>query len=193
MLATVTFLRDQVYRSHGASIAQSPDVEYLEAVYKLFLALDGVLANFDAGVRALTGKDPEHLPPYVMWPRLARTDGFYEHLDWMPDGRALWDALKTFEPVILTGLPRGAWAEPQKRAWCARELGADVQVITCMTRDKHREARSVTPEGVTPVLVDDRDRIRSDWESMGGVFVLHRSASRSLEDLASVYPELRHD
>lgn len=37
-----------------------------------------------------------------------------EHLDWMPDGRELWDGVAHLQPTILTGLPMGNWAEPQK-------------------------------------------------------------------------------
>jgi hypothetical protein len=36
------------------------------------------------------------------------------NLPWMPDGRNLWDHIKEFEPVILTGIPRGNWASSQK-------------------------------------------------------------------------------
>lgn len=37
-----------------------------------------------------------------------------EHLDWMPDGRELWEGVEQLHPTILTGLPMGTWAEPQK-------------------------------------------------------------------------------
>lgn len=37
-----------------------------------------------------------------------------EYLDWMEDGRDLWDGVRDLQPTILTGLPMGDWAEPQK-------------------------------------------------------------------------------
>ena len=43
---------------------------------KLFLDLDGVLADFDRGVRAVTGKRPEALSVKAMWRALARGAGF---------------------------------------------------------------------------------------------------------------------
>ena len=161
-------------------------------MYALFVDLDGVLADFDGGVRAVTGRLPADQPIGSMWARLARAVGFYEHLDWMPDGRRLWEAVRPLEPVILTGLPRGAWAEPQKRAWCRRELGAGVEVITCMSRDKARVAREITSPGVVPVLVDDRESQREAWESMGGVFVHHRDAGTTIDALYRIpLPVLR--
>ncbi|MFW5683966.1 MAG: hypothetical protein ACOC1I_03870 [Spirochaetota bacterium] len=155
-------------------------------MYKIFVDLDGVLVDFEAGVKDVTGHRPDSLSARVMWGRLARTPGFYEHLDWTPDGRRLWRAVRPLDPVILTGLPLGSWAEPQKRAWCARELGADVPVITCMSRNKARRAREATPAEARPVLVDDREWLRESWEAMGGLFVHHTSAARSIEALESL-------
>lgn len=158
----------------------------MSANYVLFIDLDGVLADFDSGVQAVTGKLPSEMSPKQMWPRLARTQGFYADLDWMPDGRELWDYVVTRDPIVLTGLPLGKWAEPQKLAWCRRELGADVEVITCMTRQKPKIARDRVGADATPVLVDDRDKIRRAWEEMGGIFVHHTSARESIAELADL-------
>ncbi len=152
-------------------------------MYKLFVDLDGVLADFDRGVLDLTGSLPADLHPKRMWPRIARANGFYEHLNWMQDGRVLWNAVRERDPVILTGLPMGSWAEPQKRAWCARELGTDIPVITCMSRQKAQKAAETTPAGTTMVLIDDREKLREPWEAAGGMFILHRSAESSIAEL----------
>ncbi|MFW5801966.1 MAG: hypothetical protein ACOCVC_08015 [Spirochaeta sp.] len=151
--------------------------------YKLFLDLDGVLADFDHAVFALFGESPESIHPARMWSRLAKTPDFYAHLLWMEDGRILWDAVSHLQPTILTGLPRGTWAESQKREWCARELGPEVPVITCMSRDKHLQAAETRSNGLTPVLVDERGSLAEKWESAGGIFIHHRSARESIEEL----------
>ncbi|MFP4114862.1 MAG: hypothetical protein ACOC1I_03285 [Spirochaetota bacterium] len=155
-------------------------------MYRLFVDLDGVLVDFESGVKRVTGRLPHEQTQRSMWSQLARTDGFYEHLDWTRDGRELWEALKEHEPTILTGLPLGRWAEPQKRAWCARELGPGVPVITCMSRNKAKRAREVTPPDATPVLVDDREWLRDRWEEMGGVFVHHTDAASSIERVNAI-------
>ena len=152
----------------------------------LFVDLDGVLADFDRGVQALTGRFPSEQPPGVMWPILARSGHFYAELEWMPDGKELWASVKPFAPLVLTGLPRGRWAEPQKREWCRRELGPDVEVITCLSREKAIRARERTPEGITPVLIDDRGSLREAWEAMGGVFIHHESAEGSIQELRAI-------
>lgn len=156
--------------------------------YVLFLDLDGVMADFDRGVKELFGVHPKDLEPKVMWPRLARTPGFYDSLPWIEDGRKLWEACRGAKPVILTGLPIGKWAEGQKRSWCTRELGPEVPVLTGFSRHKPRLARQWLEEHhrdrePTMVLVDDRDKIRSDWEDAGGIFIHHMSSAQSLAQL----------
>jgi len=154
--------------------------------YRLFLDLDGVLADFDTGVVRATGKLPAQLGDQVMWPLLARTPGFYDTLPWTVDGAVLWEFSKPWKPTILTGLPRGNWAERQKRSWCARELGAGVEVVCCLSREKAKVAASVLEEGQRMVLVDDRLKLKAPWEDAGGEFVLHISAASSIEALRNL-------
>jgi hypothetical protein len=158
--------------------------------YRIFVDLDGVLSDFDTAVKDLTGHFPWELPDSRMWPRLAKTPEFYTNLPWMPDGYELWSYIRGYLPVVLTGVPRGKWAEQQKRDWCARELGEDVPVITCFSRQKPEKAwEHLAEEGdtrATPVLIDDRERIREAWEAGGGVFIHHRSAGSSIEELQAL-------
>lgn len=153
---------------------------FMNTRYRLFLDLDGVLADFDQGVVTATGQTPSDLGDRRMWPLLARTPGFYEHLPWTHDGRELWEFCRPHHPVIVTGVPLGRWAEPQKRAWCSRELGPDVPVICCLSREKGRHAAEWLEPGEVMVLVDDRLKIQAAWEEAGGRFILHTSTAQSL-------------
>lgn len=36
------------------------------------------------------------------------------NMEWMPDGQELWEGIVHLQPTVLTGLPWGNWAEPQK-------------------------------------------------------------------------------
>ena len=162
-------------------------------MHHLFLDLDGVMADFDEGVRRVTGRPPSALSPRQLWGSLARAEGFFDQLPWTSDGRQLWEATQHLRPTILTGLPMGKWAEPQKRAWCARNLGPEVEVITCLARHKPTRAQEwcarhfkETGERLTAVLVDDRPKYKEGWEEAGGVFVTHTSAERSIEALKAL-------
>jgi hypothetical protein len=146
----------------------------------LFLDLDGVLADFDRGVKAMTGKRPEQLPLKQMWRALAKAPDFYGTLEMMHDAELLWAFCRPYDPTILTGLPLGAWAPEQKRRWVARMLGPEVRVITCMSRDKHKFS------GPGHVLVDDRASTRESWERAGGTFILHIGAKQSIRELKAL-------
>ena len=156
---------------------------------KLFLDCDGVLADFDAGARsALGGMTPkqfeERYSKGAFWKRLATTPDFYGTLPLMPDAQILFDSVEHLRPTILTGLPIGTWAAPQKVAWAERHFPG-TPIITCMARDK---VRYMEPGDV---LVDDREDHRSKWEDAGGVFIHHRDARSSLTRLAATFPSIK--
>ena len=166
------------FRSSAAATAATGDAATTPS-RRVFCDLDGVLCDFEAGVVKTTGlRVEEFMSIGTMWSELARAEpGFYSSLDWMSDGRDLWAAIAVLEPTILTGLPRGKWASPQKITWCARELGPDVPVITCMARDKHKHG------GAGDVLIDDRIKAKEPWEDMGGLFVHHQTTEQTLREL----------
>ena len=128
--------RDEGQPNMYADVRIEPKSAKLKA--RLFVDLDGVLADFEHGVQKLTGRLPDQLPPATMWAKLqAAKPGFFTTLRWTQDcGEHLWQALSPLNPQILTGLPRGNWAEGQKRDWCRQKLGASVIVHCCMSKKK---------------------------------------------------------
>lgn len=155
---------------------------------KLFLDCDGVLADFDAGARIALGglttaQFEERHGKREFWKRLANTPDFYNTLPLMPDAQRLFDAVAHLRPTILTGLPLGNWAAPQKVAWAERHFPG-TPIITCMARDKVRHMQT------GDVLVDDRADHRARWEDAGGIFIIHENAERSLAALRSMFPSI---
>lgn len=142
----------------------------------VFCDLDGVLANFEQGVFNKFKKLPDELKPGLMWGVINKSNTFFDALPWMPRGRQLWEAIKQYDPIILTGIPNGLTpkarsdcvsAAEQKRRWCARELGPDYHVITCSTKDKPKYCISGS------LLIDDRTDNLNAWNKMGGKFILY--------------------
>jgi hypothetical protein len=110
---------------------------------QLYLDCDGVLADFEGAATKLLGLPPRAfekrhgLPTF--WKRLAAHPDFYGSLPLMPDAMRLFDAVRHLDPIILTGLPRGNWAAPQKVRWAAEHFPA-TRIITCLAADKRRHA-----------------------------------------------------
>lgn len=170
----------------GPMVANEPSPDGARAGHRqLFLDCDGVLADFDAGARAVLGMSPkafqERYGPGRFWKQLAAAPDFYGSLPLMPDASELFDAVRHLRPIILTGLPRGGWAAEQKVRWAARHFPG-TPIITTMARDKRDHAAP------GDVLVDDTLTHRERWEEVGGVFVHHTSAATTLGELAAYFP-----
>jgi len=152
---------------------------------RLFLDCDGVLADFDLAARQLLRMTPkQYITTHgrgAFWSKLAKAKNFYGSLPEMPDARRLFDAVKHLDPTILTGLPLGKWAAPQKIEWAAEHFPG-VPIITCMAADKHKHMHP------GDVLVDDREKHRAAYEAAGVVFVHHKNAEDSLRQLAEIFP-----
>jgi hypothetical protein len=157
-------------------------------VRRLFLDCDGVLADFDRAATDLLGMPPDRFQKRFgnreFWKRIQRAPDFYGTLPQMPDAQLLFDAVKHLKPTILTGLPLGNWAAPQKVRWAAEHFPG-VPIITCMARDKHRHMHD------GDVLVDDRETHRAAYEQAGMIFVHHTSAADSIEQLTGIFPSVK--
>jgi len=139
---------------------------------KLFIDLDGTLADFDSGYESLTGVHPrkhaEHLGD-VDWKVIKAMPKFFYYLSPLPHAQTFFYNLRHFgfSPTVLTGCPKEMPdAAEQKRAWVAKWLGADVPVITCRSRDKCHHLVNAGD-----ILVDDWERYRHLWEALGGHWI----------------------
>jgi len=151
---------------------------------QLFLDMDGVLADFDAGACAALETTNSYKWEWIhgseaFWGRLNANPNFFADLPPMADALHLFGNVRHLNPMILTALPKKDATDVagQKRSWIAKYLGDNVPVITCLTSEK--------PDYCVPgdILIDDRSVNQSAWTESGGRFVLHTDAKSSLERL----------
>lgn len=154
----------------------------MTAVPRLFLDMDGVLADFDAGYARAFGRRPDKAADDVDWDAVGRTAGFYASLPPMPDLDVLWAYAAPLEPIVLTGIPSNVpEALDNKKAWVRRILGDEVPVIGCRSSEK------ATYGHPGDVLVDDWEKYRHLWVQMGGVWIAHRSAAETVAQLRKIF------
>ena len=157
---------------------------------QLYLDCDGVLADFDRGATQLLGMPPRIYEKRhgiaAFWRELARHPDFYGSLPLMSDALILFDGVRHLDPIILTGLPRGRWAAPQKVRWAAQHFPG-TRILTVMAVNKRNHAQ----EG--DILVDDQLKHAHLWEGAGGIFVHHRDAESTLTKLREIAPEAMGD
>ena len=121
----------------------------------------------------------------AFWKRLAGAKNFYGTLPRNARRPSRCSTRsKHLKPTILTGLPLGSWAAPQKVHWAAEHFPASrsspawrgTSTSTCSPGD---------------VLVDDRENHRAAYEAAGVVFIHHKNAEDSLRQLAEIFPSVR--
>ena len=159
----------------------------LEKEYKIFVDLDGVVADLDKHVLDLTGKT---------FPQLRKNDkddGFqnfvdserkkghsvFGELDLMPDAKQLWDYIVKHKPSILTatGVPE-AQATAEKIQWVMNNLNGYDQIHT--VKKSILKAEYAQPNYI---LIDDREKSIKPWRKAGGIGILHTSAADTISQL----------
>jgi predicted kinase len=155
--------------------------------YQIYCDLDGVLADFESGVKKWTGFSISEQTTDKMWKSILNKSGFFENLDWMPDGQQLIDTIKNHQngnlPIILTGLPRTCRnnVAKEKKRWCQSKFETDnVNVITCMSVDKYQYASK------NRILIDDMHSNGVKWQTHGGIFIHHTSVESTIKTLNKI-------
>ena len=161
-------------------------------IRKIYFAMDGVLADFNLGVSELCGlkrsgqgEQRSKEDDDRMWEGIRSVDHFYDLLKPMPG------ALEMFRRVyekygsnceILTGIPkpkRGILtAGEDKTTWAHRLLTPELKVNIV-----YREEKKNFCTGKDTVLIDDMASNIEQWESFGGVGILHINAENTLKQL----------
>lgn len=157
---------------------------------RVFVDLDGVVADFDGYYESCFGVRPDRnqADPDGLWENITGHGSFYRSLPKLPDADVLVDGIRQrgYEVVFLTGIPYSVpMATTDKQDWVMSNFGPNQTTICCRSRDKHRWGTR------GDILIDDWEKYRSLWEGMGGVFILHRSAATSLAELDRHLAEVR--
>ena len=162
---------------------------------RIFLDMDGVLADFDGGVERLC-----HIKPIPqdgvrpsdyddkLWVAVREIPHFYDLLDPMPGAVEMFHLI--YEAYgenceILTGIPkpnRGIeTAAEDKVIWMRRLLSDQVKVNTVLAKEKQ-----LLCHGPEDILIDDFSKNIRRWEEAGGTGVYHKSAEETIATLKSM-------
>ncbi len=155
--------------------------------------MDGVLADFERGVRELCGVMPVaqgmNCPEEeLMWDRIREIGNFYDRLELMPGAGEMFAALYGkygSACEILTGVPkpdrRIVSAGADKTRWVRRLLSKDIVINAVLRRDKYMFCT-----GPDCILIDDYEKNIREWENSGGTGVLSTDAAQTMERLKNM-------
>jgi 5'(3')-deoxyribonucleotidase len=156
---------------------------------RIFVDMDGVLADFNGHFKNLFGVecDQDNYYPPNFWELIRNHGNFYGTQPLMPDAQDLWDGLQLFQTdvIILSGMPRKEFNIPnvgeQKMAWVMEHF-PDAKLICCPSDVKFTFGKP------GDFLIDDRSKYAHYWVDMGGRFILHKSSSSTIYELAIRFP-----
>lgn len=163
----------------------------------LYLDMDGVIADFDAALRARGVANNEtnfiHLPkdqwtaPQVELDRQVRecmeAPDFWNNIPLMEGARALWQYASGFNLYVLTATPRETAhrdrIEKQKRQWIQHYFPGfpDNRVIVCQRSEKQRYS------GDGCVLIDDMEANCLEWGYHHGTAIRFKDAQQTIHQL----------
>lgn len=156
---------------------------------RLFIDMDGVLADFDRGYEqtfkvklAPRNMRKDGAPDSIKWELIRNTPGFFRNLPLMVGAKQLWNFANRQRAYILTGCPDriGSDVALEKRRWAWANFGPTTPVITCASSDKCLYAHP------GDVLVDDWEKYQSKWENAGGVWVTYRDMPQAIGALRNL-------
>lgn len=157
----------------------------------LYCDMDGVLTDFNRTIKKLGFKGvvpPTNPEEKKMTWSFVKNLGpkFWSSMEWLPEGKRLWELIQPYNPIILSSSGKGKIAEQGKEGkmeWIKRELGnkyADSAIIV-NTHGKTKYASS------NSILIDD-DEMKNivPWRNAGGIGILHKNNSATLGQLKKV-------
>ena len=152
---------------------------------KIYFDMDGVLADFNKGVKTLCGiPAPDQGPDNkaendAMWKAIRAVDHFYDKLDPIAGMPELF--MELFgkygqDCQILTAVPKPKrnipMAGDDKRSWVKRVLDPQVKVNIVV-----REEKKDFCNGADSILIDDLASNISEWEEFDGTGIKFISAA----------------
>ena len=155
---------------------------------RIFLDMDGVLADFDGFFLSSFGIATKDVTKKEMWKAIHGHDEFFYNLPAMEGAFDLFDHASEFagfgvNPIVLTsaGSSNFMHVAQQKRKWIQKCFG-DITVIA--VREGADKAAMVQNKG--DILVDDWRKNCDAWEAVGGLAVKYENATQAIADLESL-------
>ena len=153
--------------------------------YRFFQDLDGVLVDFNEGWKkipeseGLTSEEFEEKHGKPAFWKILNVQGkeWWSNLDWLPDGKQLWNYVKKYNPTVLSTPSSNPGSKVGKHIWIKRHLMIPENRVILSDR-KHQFVKDKFS-----MLIDDKEKNINDWNNAGGTGILHRNAINTIEQL----------
>ena len=156
--------------------------ENINGNYTIYSDMDGVLVDFNKRFKRFSdGISPtEYEQKFGKDKFWELVDGvgvrFWVGMDWMSDGKQLWNYIKEYNPTLLSSPSRSNHSRMGKRIWRKRNLPS-TKLILAQAANKQNYA---DPDSI---LIDDRESNVDQWIKAGGIGILHTDTASTINKL----------
>ena len=161
-----------------------------ESEYKVYLDMDGVLADFDQRFRDLSGMEPSEFENKygrkAFWDLIDEEHKikFWVGIKPMDGASALVDAVKDYDYELLTSPSAKKQSYLGKILWVKNHTGDVFPSKPRINFKKAKEKHLVKPQlAKTDILIDDREDTIGRWNTAGGTGIVYKSIGQILNDL----------
>ena len=161
-----------------------------ESEYKVYLDMDGVLADFDQRFRDLSGMEPSEFENKygrkAFWDLIDEEHKikFWVGIKPMDGASALVDAVKDYDYELLTSPSAKKQSYLGKILWVKNHTGDVFPSKPRINFKKAKEKHLIKPQlAKTDILIDDREDTIGRWNAAGGTGIVYKSIGQTLSDL----------
>ena len=164
-------------------------LEEQESDYKVYLDMDGVIANFDQRFEDISGMKPHEFESKygkkAFWNLIDEDNkiSFWVGIKPMPGAKALVDYVKKYNYELLTSPSSKKQSYLGKILWVRNNsgiLGGKPRINFKKAKEKHQIKNNLSQ---SDILIDDRMDTIERWNNAGGTGIHYESASQVLNDL----------
>lgn len=162
--------------------------------YTIYCDMDGVLCNFEGRFEHFTGLFPDQYREKVkkeygekkvdemFWNIIDHQVGlrFWRGMSWMPEGRGLWDYIKSSKPTLLTAPSWHNSSKEGKQLWIEDHLNTEKNKIPVIFKQADKKADLAGPN---KILIDDREDTILKWKHKNGIGILYKNAEQVINEL----------
>jgi len=164
--------------------------EDLTPQYQIYCDMDGVLTNFEKRfVEMLQKEGPKYYSKEVIkqvtrpkhfeaiegtaefWKFIDQHVGleFWTGMEWMPNGKRLWEFIQSYQPKILSSPSRESTSRLGKRLWVKEHIAETYDTFSApeiIFRYSKAKADFANPKAI---LIDDKPSNLEAWALKGGI------------------------
>ena len=152
---------------------------------RLYIDLDGVMADFDKYFFDTFGDESHKLDDKSLWKLINGHGNFFRNLPLMQGALEFFRSVEHLPVSILTACPKSNYttAAVQKRQWVYEHLSKDVTVIPMMGGKN----KCLFMHSPGDVLIDDFEKNCIPWREHGGIAIQHKNFDSTMSQVANIF------